>query len=408
VSARGKLSSIAWPSLPRVARASGDRASLVPSIALGALLASCATIAADGHGDANLPDEHDGPFRPLKHGLTCVTNPDGTETCTGVDELPAATGNGLAQYPRAPKSRSPSVLTRGKGGDDLRVVMYVARDQDTSADRIARMESADARSFDDVAEVLTAESGFEGLAIGDPWAMEVDQEVWLYYAIHPDATQAAQTPGISRAKSIDGLDGRAFAKDGAIVVIDGAPGAWETEPPRAPSVVRADDGTFHLFYASGDSIGEAVGPDGVHFTRLDADPTTTGNDPVLSPSPQVDLATLPSGVRPPFDDLAVDDPSVARIVTVASRSSYRLHYTGRDRRDGTWIGFAGRFGEAGAFGKDPGSVYGGKLDPLLHSNAPAVARFPDFSLLYCNVDYNNEQAIGLGIAPANIKLPIAQ
>jgi hypothetical protein len=127
---------------------------------------------------------------------------------------------------------------------------------------------------------------------------------------------------------------------------------------------------------------------------------------VLAPSPAVDLAALPTGVRPPFDDLAVDDPSVTRIVTVAGRSSYRLHYTGRDRRAGTWIGFAGRFGDSGAFERDPGSVYGGKTNP--HTNAPAVARFPDFSLLFCNVDFNDQQAIGIGIAPAAIKLPVVE
>ena len=372
------------------------------SLLLCVLLASCATIAADGHGDANLPDEHDGPFRPLKRAQVCTT----ADSCTGVDELPAGTANGVVHYPLAPKSRSPSALVRGAGGDDLRVVLYVARDQDAGPDRIARMDSTDARTFGDVVDVITAEAGFEGLAIGDPWAMEVEGEVWLYYDIHPDPTQTSQTPGISRAKSLDGLEGKSFAKDGAIVVVDGTPGAWETEPPRAPSVVRADDGTFHLFYASGNAIGEAIGTDGAHFTRVDGDPSTPANDPVLAPSPTVDPATLPPGVRPPFDDLAVDDPSVVRLTTVADRTSYRLHYTGRDQRAGTWIGFAGRFGDAGAFERDPGAVYGGKTN--LHVNAPALARFPDFSLLFCNVDFNDQQAIGIGIAPATIKLPVAE
>jgi len=81
-----------------------------------------------------------------------------------------------------------------------------------------------------------------------------------------------------------------------------------------------------------------------------------------------------------------------------------MHYTGRDRESGSALGLAGRFGESGAFESNAAALYGGKTNP--HTNAPAIARFTDFSLVYCNVDRDTAQAIGVGIAPAALKLPI--
>ncbi len=373
--------------------------------ALAGVAISCATIGPDGRGDVDLPSGIIGPFRPLKRNKTC----DG-DVCTGVDELPSGTSSGSPRYPGAPPSRSPSVLVRGAGGDDLHVVLYVARDLDADTDRIARFEALDARSFADVTEVLTGDAPYEAGKIGDPSAIDVEGRVVLYYSIHPlaaaDPGAAAQTPGIARAHSTDGLAGRTFEKDGLVLGIDGAKGAWETDPPRAPSLVRDNAGLFHLFYASGNAIGEATSTDGLHFTRVDGDPTTPGLDPVLSPSPVVDPATLPVGVKPPFDDLAVDDPSVVREPTVDGRPVYRLHYTGRDRRKGSAIGYAGRFGDSSLFDHGAGLVYGSKT--ILHTNAPTVARFPGLSLLFCNVDGDNAQQLAIAVAPAALKLPIKE
>lgn len=364
---------------------------------------SCATIAKEGQGDVDLPVAYAGPFRSLKRGQVC----DG-DVCNGVDELPPGTSDGLAKAPGSPRSRSPTALVRGTGlSDDYDVVLYVARDLAADPARIARMEAKDARTFDDVVDVIDASEPFEGTSVGDPWAIEVSGEVWLYYAVHPQPGKSSVIAGIARARSSDGRAGRSFVKDAAPLLDEAGPkGAWETEAPRAPSVVRDDAGTFHLFYASGVAIGEATSTDGVHFARVDGDPSTPSIDPVVKPSEPVDLATLPTGVKPPFDDLAVDDPSVLRSISPLGRVVYHLHYTGRDRRGGSAIGLAGRFGENGSFERAVGAVFGGRQNP--HVNAPAVARFPSFALLYCNVDHDTAQAIGVAVSPAAVKLPIKE
>ncbi|MBI2391046.1 MAG: hypothetical protein HYV09_15750 [Deltaproteobacteria bacterium] len=372
----------------------------LPLLGLCVVASACATLAGEGKGDVDLPNALTGPFRALKHGEIC----DG-DVCTGVDELPPGTSNGTISYPGAPPSRSPSVLVRGTGRDgDLRVVLYAERGPDgRPSERIVRMEAPDARTFEDVQDVLSAGAPFEGGAIGDPCALEVGGAIWLYYA-----TGAG---GIARARSTDGLQGRAFEKDAGPIVLGGERNdLWETEPPRAPAVVRLDDGSFHLFYASGASIGEATSPDGVAFTRLDADPSTPVMDPVIGPSEPVDPATLPPGVRLPFDDRAVDDPWVDRGLSAAGRVQYRLHFTGRDRRGGSSIGFAGRFGDSGRFEKRDGFVFGGKLfgdpDGNSHANAPTVARFGDFALMFASIDYERSQKLGIGIAPQRRTLSI--
>ena len=374
-------------------------------IALGCVAMSCATIAADGQGDVDLPSAFAGPFRPLKRTKSC----DG-DVCTGVDELPPSTPNGQPSYPRAPASRNPTLRVRGSGvGDDLRVVMYVARDLDDQADTLARFEAKDARSFTDAMDVLTADQPFEGDSIGDPAAIEVSGAVWLYYTIHRRSDRPDQIAGIARAVSTDGLAGRAFVKDAApVLTLDGPKGGWERDAPRAPSIVRDDAGLFHLFYAADGAIGEATSKDGIHFQRVDGFPQTPELDPVLGPRATVDPATLPVGVKPPFDDLGVDDPYVVREATPLGRTVYRLFYTGRDRRTGSAIGLAGRYEDApGAFDRAEGFVFGGKANP--HTNAPAVARFPSFSLMYANVDDQSKgQDLGIGIAPAKIQLPIPE
>ncbi len=353
------------------------------------LATSCATLADEGRGDQDLPSSLSGPFRQLRHGRRCIEDPETREQfCTGIDELPDGTSNGLVKYPGRPPSRSPAALVRG----DLHVILYVARGKEGEpTDRIARMESKDARKFDDLVDVLPLDRPDEGKQIGDPYALEVDGKVVLYYS--------SPTGGIFRARAADAA-GNSFAKDGPIT-LDGPKSAAETDAPRAPSVLRLPDGRFRLFYASGALIFEASG-DGLAFTRL---------GPVMTLSRTVDPTTLPEGVRPPFDDVAVDDPSVDRVITAGDRVLYRMHYTGRDGRGGSSIGYAGRFGDSGVFTKENGFVYGGKLPGGLtansHANAPAVARFPSgFALLYANQDTGEtSQRIGIAIAPQSMYLP---
>ncbi len=352
----------------------------------------CATLAGEGKGDVDLPTMLAGPYRALKHGQLC----DG-DVCTGVDELPANTANGTIS---APIARAPTVLVRG----GTNVVLYASRgDEGKPENRITRMDATDGRTFGDVVDVVLADRASEGGTVSDPWAIEVNGEVWLYYTVRANGV-AGQTPGIFHARSTDSLEGRTFAKDASLALgPEGAKGPWETDAPRAPSVVRAADGSYRMFYASGVAIGEASSPDGVTFTRV-------GTNPVLVPSTYVDPATLPEGVRPPFDDQAVDDPSAFRVITATDRVLVGLHYTGRDRRGGSSVGYAGRFGDAGTFERKEGFVFGGKLfgdpDGNSHANAPALARFEGFALLYANIDQDRAQKIGVGVAPQRKLLPI--
>lgn len=369
-------------------RTSPRTAAPLALVALAAL-ASCATLADAGKGDVDLPNVLSGPFRSLKHGRTCFEDPTTSElSCVGVDELPEGTQNGVPRYPGLPPSRSPSVLVRGA----MHVVLYVARGKEGApTDRLARLESKDARKFDDVVDVLPLDRPDEGASIGDPWAMDDGGRVVLYYS--------SPTGGIFRARATDGLAGNAFAKDGP-VTLTGAKDARETDPPRALSVV-AFGGVYRLFYASGGHLFEAEGTDGLTFARRGV---------VLSPSASVDPTTLPSGVRPPFDDAALDDPCVDRTITPAGRVLYRLLFTGRDKAGGSSIGYAGRFGDAGAFEKAAGFVYGGKLPGGLttnsHANAPAVARFDGFALLFANRDTGeSSQRLGIAVSPQTLFLP---
>lgn len=347
------------------------------SLAALCLLFGCATLAAEGRGDVDLPNTLTGPFRALKRAKTCAD-----DVCTGVNELPPGTPNGVIEYPANPPSKSPSALVVGP----MRVVLYAARgNAGQPTDRIVRFASSDARSFNESADVLTADPG--GVT-NDPCAIAVGTGVWLYYGTGT---------GLALAKSTDGVS---FTKSGA-VTLNGAIEAWETDPPRAPGIARREDGTFHLFYASGKSIGEATSPDGLTFTRVGL---------ALSPSAPVDPTTLPEGVRLPFDDDAVDDPWIERVVTTLGTVHFRLHFTGRDRRGGSSIGFAGRYGDKGTFEKRDGFVFGGKLfgdpDGNSHANAPTVARFADFALIYANFDVDRAQRLGIGVAPQRRLLPI--
>jgi hypothetical protein len=350
-------------------------------------LSACATLASPGRGDVDLPSLMVGPFRPLARGEICVG-----EVCTGVNELPPGTPNAVV---RAPFARAPSAIVI-----DGRVVLYASRGPSggdrARDDRILRLSAEDARSFDDEATVLVADRPTEGGSLTDPAVLEVDGEIWLYVTIHPNGA-AGQTPGIFRARS---RDGRSFVKDDGLALGPGG-GAWETTPPRAPSVVR-DGVRFRMFYAAGDAIGEAVSDDGARFVRIEG-------APVLGPSAPVDVGSLPQGVRAPFDDRAVDDPSVVRIETAAGRILFAMHYTGRDRRGGSSIGYAGRFGDAGPFTRNEGFVFGGRLrgdpDDSSHANAPTLARFADFALLYADIDQDRGQRIGIGISPQTRTLP---
>jgi hypothetical protein len=359
---------------------------------LSVLTASCATLASDGRGDVDLPSALSGPFRSLSRDRSC----DDSGICTGVDELPPGTPSGIAHYPTSLGLRGPSVLVRG----DLHVVLYATREQAGIAPRVVRLEATDARTFTGATEVVTIDRAYEGDAIGDVAAVDVSvggaTSVWLFYAVRSSANAGA-TPGIARARSSDGSVGAAFDKDDAVVFdASGAKGAWETEPPRAPSVVQRGDGSVRLFYASGHSIGEASSVDGAHFTRVDGDPSTPELDPVFTPSSRASPL--------PFDADAVDDPCVDRSTTPAGRVLYRMMFTGRDGAGGVAVGFAGRFGDGGSFDRAGAPVFGTKV----HAHAPTIARFDGDALLYPDQDSEGDVQIGVAITPTTVRLPIAE
>jgi hypothetical protein len=156
--------------------------------------------------------------------------------------------------------------------------------------------------------------------------------------------------GIGLARSSDGLT---FQKEPTPVLSREATVAWETTAPSSPSVARFPDGTFHMLYQAGTSIGEATSADGVHWARVDGDPATPAVDPVLEPALAVSHEALAPGEKPPFDTLRVGDPLLVPRVTPAGRLQVRVLYTGFSRAgdagdEATAIGFAGRYEEPSA------------------------------------------------------------
>src|SRR5262249_44868676 len=99
-----------------------------------------------------------------------------------------------------------------------------------------------------------------------------------------------------------------------------------------------------------------------------------------------------------------------RSLTPLGRVLWRVLYTGKDRRGNSSVGYAGRFGDDGVLERKVGFVFGGKLpgtaSPNSHANAPAVARFDDFALVFANIDVDKGQKIGIGVAPQTRLLPL--
>src|SRR5258708_28263137 len=110
--------------------------------------------------------------------------------------------------------------------------------------------------------VRRAEQHWEGSDVDGPSALRVGGEVWLYYG---------GAGGIGLARSIDGL---LFTKTPGPVLAPDPGNAWETSPPRAPSVAVLPDGSWTMFYAAGNAIGEAHSSDGLSWTRVDGDPSS--------------------------------------------------------------------------------------------------------------------------------------
>jgi hypothetical protein len=167
-----------------------------------------------------------------------------------------------------------------------------------------------------------------------------------------------------------------------------------------------------MFYAAGRAIGEARSDDGRTWTRVDGDPSTEAMDPVLAPSGAAG-ATGPTGATGAFDAAQVDDPCVALRTTPAGRLQVRVLYTGYASSPGAGadsaIGFAARYGEAGALARQAQGVY--SASP--HAAAPALFEAGGTSLLYVQADEGSVDparpypAIAAAVAPVRLSLPAA-
>ena len=338
---------------------------------------SCATTGASGEGDRNLPTVGVGPFRKL--------------TPAEVKEIaPFVFDDRVALY------REPAVLAEGNGA-----IMYVVAKQ-KGADVIVRTRADDARAFygstSDFGKappvVLAADRPWEGASVTGPFAVRVAGGITLYYAA---------AGGIGVATSTDGF---AFRKEPLPVLVRDPASAWETTEVRAPSVLILTDGRIRMFYSSGVSIGEAESTDGVHFTRVDPDPSTATVEPVLGPAPPARPGSLLPNEKPPFDTARVADPCASIRFTSADRFHVRVLYTGGDAAGATAIGFAGRFGDSGPLTRQGNAVYsvGAK------EAAPALLDLGDRAYLYVQQERRFDErltytAIAAAFAPGNIQLP---
>lgn len=355
------------------------------SLLVSLSLAACATLGTPGQGDVDLPTTGAGPFRKLQ-----------TSEVHGV--APYLLDSQSSQF------REPAVVRLDDAPESTRVALFLVERQG-GADVIARTSADDARSFfggtgdlpaHEPIVVLQKDQPWEAQDLGGPSALRVGGTYYLYYASNGRV-------GLARSS-----DGAAFVKEPSAVF----------SPPRsarAPSVARLEDGAFRMLYASGGALYEAASPDGLAWTELDGDPTTSAVDPVFGPAgPAFGLAP---GEKPPFDEVATDDPCLLPRTTPAGRLQFRVLYTGTAADGSTSIGFAARYGLEGALTRNPLAV----LSQGKHEAAPAWLEWQDGegatpqaptnrSLLYVDMDAPKPlsgplyRAIGAAVAPVAVTL----
>ncbi|MEO8877728.1 MAG: hypothetical protein ABI461_19195, partial [Polyangiaceae bacterium] len=292
-----------------------------------------------------------------------------------------------------------------------RVALYfVAHPKTGSAgtgDVIARTRADDARSFfgggGDFGHfptpVLAADQAWEGANLSGPSVLAVGSDIYLYYA---------GSGGIGLAESSDGF---AFTKQPAPILAADPSVTWETTIPHAPSVAILPSGEFRMIYGAGACIGEASSADGVHFTRLDSDPSTPSSDPILCPSAPVSGEAVEAGAFSPIDTGGVDDPLLLPRVTASGRLQIRVLYTGFAAPPGapdrpSAIGFAARYGDHGPLSRAPAAIY----SVSKHEHAPALFSWTTGALLYVTQDESPTSgsvypAIAGAFAPAQDTLP---
>ena len=326
------------------------------------LLCACSTLATQGAIGQNLPSSGVGPFQPLSQ----------------MQVVPADIAPYVCLEPGKNLSE-PSVLSATSDDSTAALLAYVVS-PGPKGQVIVRTRSDDGISFyGDTADlssnpshrppvVLSASLAWEMGKTSDvtgPSALRVGSQVWLYYAA---------SGGIGLARSSDGLT---FTKTGAPVLAPDASSAWETTAPHAPSVAVFPDGSWHMLYAAGTSIGEATSTDGLQWARV-------AENPILQPSVPVDPKTLGPGEKPPFDEGTVEDPLLVPRVDPTGRLQVRVLYTGYEEppsatsRTGE-IGIAARYGDAGPLSRQMIPVY---VAPGTTAAGPAMLEWKGGTLLY--------------------------
>jgi hypothetical protein len=300
-------------------------------------LSACSTLATQGVIGQNLPSSGAGPFQALAQ-----TQVAPADVAPYVCLVP---GQSLTE---------PSVLSAsGDVSSPAAIVYAVASGPKGRA--VVRTHADDGVSFyGDTADqsnhpshrppvVLSASLGWEGNDLSGPSALRSGSQIWLYYA---------GSGGIGLAQSSDGIT---FTKTGEPVLAPDPAASWETTSPHAPTVAIFPDGSWHMLYAAGTSIGEATSTDGLHWTRA------AGN-PVLEPSAPVDPKTLPAGEHPPFDEGTVEDPLLAPRIDATGQLQVRVLYAGYAQSPTAQsrtasIGFAARYGGSGPLSRQSIPVY---------------------------------------------------
>ncbi|MDB4945473.1 MAG: hypothetical protein JWP97_5007 [Labilithrix sp.] len=339
------------------------RPALLALLALAAASPSCATTGASGEGDRNLPSQGVGPFRKLAPDEVVGVAPFVYDDRAALYREPAALADGDATLLYA-------VATRG------------------GADVIVRTRADDGRAFygsnTDFGRtsptVLTADQPWEGASVSGPFVLRTAAGITLFYAA---------AGGIGLATSTDGLT---FVKASGPVLARDPRSAWETTELGGPSAYVLPDGRTRLLYGSGAAIGEAESNDGVHVTRVDADPSTPAVDPVLGPAPPAPPGSLLPNEKPPFDTARVSDPCASLVTSPGDRLVLRVLYTGATASGETAIGLAARFGSEGPLVRQPTPVY----SVGAHETAPAFLESGDSSYLYVQ----QERAVGGLVYPA--------
>lgn len=358
------------------------------------IFTGCATLGSEAAEDDDaLPTTGVGPFRKLAS----------TEV-GGV--APYVMDNQQGMY-REPTALALDGMDQGGIAPSKRVALYfVAHPKAGGGDVIVRTRADDGVSFygagpdfgHSPSQVLAPDQTWEGASLAGPSVLAVGSQIYLYYA---------GTGGIGVAESTDGF---AFTKQPGPIFSTDASVSWETSTPHAPSVAILPSGEFRMFYAAGACLGEASSIDGVHFTRLDSDPSTPSVDPVLCPAADVSADALDAGAIAPIDNEGLDDPLVLPRVTAAGRLQIRVLYTGYSTPIGapsrtSAIGFAARYGDSGPLVRAPAGVYSVNL----HEHAPAYFAWGTGALLYVTEDESGLNgvypALAGAFAPAQDSLP---